>query len=579
MTAIKNVKDFDFVVVGGGTAGCVVAGRLAENPNVNILVIEAGVSNPIDNEAIMTPARAFELRGSKWDWGYKTGMIDRPDYTRIEKPNTRGKVLGGSSCLNYYTWIRGSAATFDDWAPYGGDEWNWEGCKEYLDKPATFHDDQGLLPKYLQHIGTGGPIHVSPAELVAEAAPFRDALKKAWVSKGEKLNDEIYDGEMHGLTTAVSSIYKGKRSSSWRYIEGKKNVTVIGQTHSKRLIIENGKVVGVEVLGPDGEDLTFRAKYEVIVSSGVYESPKLLMLSGIGPKKELESFGIKTLVDSPHVGQNLLDHPIMPHVFKLKDGYGLDQHLLRAGPEHDGAVSAYHWKNKGPLSSGLLELVGLPRIDERLKNCAEYNEYLAKNGGVDPFGPGGQPHFEIDFVPMFCDAFQWHIPTPPKGDYFTVIVDLLRPLSKNGTVTLNSADPLEQAKINLNFFSDDLDLIAMREGVRFVDDIIMNGEGMKDIIEGDYPWPMPRSSDEAMIKMILERSQTGFHPCGTTRMSPSIDQGVVDGKLQVFGVEGLRVIDASVIPVIPDCRIQNAVYMVGEKGSDMIKAAYPELYQ
>ncbi len=111
---------------------------------------------------------------------------------------------------------------------------------------------------------------------------------------------------------------------------------------------------------------------------------------------------------------------------------------------------------------------------------------------------------------MFCDAFQWHFPTPRDGDYFTVIVDLLRPLSQNGTVTLNSTDPLEQPNINLNFFSNDLDLIAMREGVRFVDDIIMNGEGMKDIIESDFPWPMPRSSDEGMIKTILERSQTGF---------------------------------------------------------------------
>ncbi|KAF6822649.1 glucose-methanol-choline oxidoreductase (SMG1) [Colletotrichum plurivorum] len=574
-----HTSDFDFIVVGGGTAGCVVAGRLAENPNVKVLVIEAGVSNPKDNEAIMTPARAFELRGSKWDWGYKTTMIDRPEYTRIEKPNTRGKVLGGSSCLNYYTWIRGSAATFNDWAPFGGDEWTWDSCREYFDKPATFHDDQNQFPKHLQHIGTSGPIQVAPAELVAEAAPFRDALKKAWVSQGEKLNDEIYDGEMHGLATAVSSIYKGVRSSSWRYLEGKPNVTVIGQTNSKRLIIENGMALGVEVIGPDGEDLTFRAKYEVIVSSGVYETPKLLLLSGIGPKKTLDSFGIDTVVNSPHVGQNLLDHPIMPHVFKLKDGYGLDQHLLRAGPEKDGAVSAYHWKHKGPLSSGLLELIGLPRIDDRLKNCEEYREYLEKNGGVDPFGPGGQPHFEIDFVPMFCDAFQWHIPTPPQGDYFTVIVDLLRPLSQNGTVTLNSTNPLEQPNININFFSNDLDLIAMREGVRFVDNIIMNGEGMKDIIESDYPWPMPRSSDEAMIKMILERSQTGFHPCGTARMSQNIEQGVVDSKLQVHGVENLRVIDASVIPVIPDCRIQNAVYMIGEKASDIIKAAYPELYQ
>ena len=111
---------------------------------------------------------------------------------------------------------------------------------------------------------------------------------------------------------------------------------------------------------------------------------------------------------------------------------------------------------------------------------------------------------------MFCDAFQWHFPTPREGNYFTVIVDLLRPLSQNGTVTLNSTDPLEQPNININFFSNDLDLIALREGVRFVDDIIMNGEGMKDIIDGDYPWPMPRTSDEAMIKAILERSQTGF---------------------------------------------------------------------
>jgi len=179
---------------------------------------------------------------------------------------------------------------------------------------------------------------------------------------------------------------------------------------------------------------------------------------------------------------------------------------------------------------------------------------------------------------MFSDAFQWHIPTPPKGDYLTVIVDLLRPLSKTGTVTLNSTDALEQPKVNINFFAEDLDLVAMREGVRFVDDIVMNGEGMKDIIEEDYPWPMPRTSDEAMNKMILERSQTGFHPCGTTRMGKDIKQGVVDGKLRVYGVEKLRVIDASVIPVIPDCRIQNSVYMIAEKAADMIKADYPDLY-
>ena len=179
---------------------------------------------------------------------------------------------------------------------------------------------------------------------------------------------------------------------------------------------------------------------------------------------------------------------------------------------------------------------------------------------------------------MFADAFQWHFPTPPEGDWFTVIVDLMRPLSKNGEVKLKSNDPLEQPYINLNFFSHDLDLIALREGVRFIDDMLMTGDGMKDIIGEDYPFPMPRNSDEAMIRTILERSQTGFHPCGTARLSKDIAQGVVDPQLKVHGIDGLRVIDASVFPVIPDCRIQNVVYMVAEKGADMIKATYPEVY-
>ncbi|KAF8199782.1 hypothetical protein K438DRAFT_1966149 [Mycena galopus ATCC 62051] len=570
--------EFDFIVVGGGTAGCAVAGRLAENPKVKVLVIEAGITNPGDVDAITTPARAFELRDSKYDWAYKTTMIDRPEYTRVEKPNTRGKALGGSSCLNYYTWIPGSAATFDEWAAYGGDEWTWEKCKSYLYKPATYHDDQKLFSSSLSYIGQGGPIPVSHSDLIAEVRPFREALQEAWVSKGHALTEDVHNGTMSGLWKSMNSIYDGKRSSSWLYLVGKTNVTVLGKTNSKKLIIENGHAVGVEVIREDGTEESYKAKHEVIVSSGVFESPKLLMLSGIGPTETLKAFGIQQIVDSPNLGQNLLDHPILPHVFRLKDGYGLDHHLLRAGLEKDAAVSAYRWKNAGPYTSGLLELVGLPRIDDRLRGIPEYEAAKAANGGKDPFGPAGQPHFEIDFVPMFCDAFQWHIPTPPKGDYFTIIVDLLRPLSKTGTVTLNSTNPLEQPKVNINFFAEELDIVAMREGIRWVDDILMTGDGMKDIIGEDYPWPMPRSSDEAMNKMILERSQTGFHPCGTARMGKDIKHGVVDGKLRVYGVQNLRVIDASVIPVIPDCRIQNSVYMIAEKAADMIKADYPELY-
>ncbi|KAJ7694258.1 hypothetical protein B0H14DRAFT_3530803 [Mycena olivaceomarginata] len=538
-------NEFDFIVVGGGTAGCVVAGRLAENPKVKVLVIEAGITNPGDVDAITTPARAFELRDSKYDWAYKTTMIDRPEYTRVEKPNTRGKVLGGSSCLNYYTWIPGSAATFDEWAAYGGDD------------PATYHDDQELFSPSLSYIGKDGPIPVSHSDLIPEIRPFRKALTEAWVSKGHPLTEDVHNGTMRGLWKSANSIYDGKRSSSWLYLVGKPNVTVLGKTNSKKLIIENGHAVGVVVIREDGTEESYKAKAEVIVSSGVFETPKLLLLSGIGPAATLKQFGIHQVVDSPHLGQNLLDHPILPHVFRLKDGYGLDTTSCAPAWRKTQRSRRTAGRTPGPTRAGSSSWSALPRIDDRLR---------------------GQPHFEIDFVPMFCDAFQWHIPTTAQWR-------LLRGLSswtcsarcpRTGTVTLNSTNPLEQPKVNINFFEEHLDIVAMREGVRWVDDIVMNGAGMKDIIGEDYPWPMPRSSDEAMNKMILERSQTD--PCGTARLGKDIEHGVVDGKLRVYGVHNLRVIDASVIPVIPDCRIQNSVYMIGEKGADIIKADHPELY-
>ncbi|KAJ5769566.1 oxidoreductase [Penicillium odoratum] len=563
---------FDFVVVGAKSSqeGQQEMWWLVDWPRIRKF------RDPEKIAEITTPARAFETRNGPQDWKYKSTLIDRPDYTRVEKPNTRGKVLGGSSSLNYYAWLRGSKTTFDDWSDYAPG-WNWNSLKDYFDKSVTYHDDAKIYT-HVRNIGLGGPLHVEHAELVPELRPFRDALLKAWRSKGLQVNDRIYDGTQNGITRCVNTIYKGIRSSSWSFLVGKPNVHVLPGSHCKRLIINADKVTGVEVRDPNGKDITVQASKEVIVACGVYESPKLLMLSGIGPENELSQFGIKAISSSPHVGLNLLDHPILPHVFRLKDGMGLDDHLLRAGPQKEGAITAYNRDHSGPLGSGLLELVGFPRIDDRLAGVKEYIQAKKENKGVDPFGPGGQPHFQIDFVPMFSDAFQWHFPVPPEGSWLTVIVDLLRPISKPGWVKLRSKDPLDDPYINLNYFNDHLDVIVLREGIRAVDDILMTGESFKEIIGEDYPWPMPRNSNEAMDKLILERSQTGFHPCGTCRLSKNIEQGVVDGALKVHGFKNLRVIDASVFPVIPDCRIQNAVYMVGEKGADLIKADHKDLY-
>ncbi|KAF9990985.1 hypothetical protein BGZ75_007168 [Mortierella antarctica] len=576
------VAHFDFIIVGGGTAGNTVAGRLAENPHVRVLIVEAGVGNPTEIEEITTPSKAMSLRGSKYDWAYKTTVVKRGDFERIEKPNTRGKVLGGSSSLNYNTWIPGCKETFDDWEEFGGKDWTWDPLLPYLRKSVTYHDDEKLYDPKLKCIGGGGPLPISHAELIPEMQGFREALTKAWVSKGEPLTEDIYNGKMNGLNHCVDTIYKGQRSGSYLFLENKPNITIVSEVHSKRLIINKATraCTGVVVIAPNGAELSFYATREVILSQGVFESPKLLMLSGVGPAHELTKHGIEVIVDSRHVGQNLIDHPAVPFVLRVKDGYGMDDILLRSGSLNDAATAQYSKDKSGAVGSGCLEMVGFPRIDKNLMKDPIYRAAKASNGGLDPLQPtGGRPHFELDFVCMFGSAFQWHYPQPREGQYMSVVVDLVRTVSEAGEVKLNSADPFEQPNINLNFFANEIDIIAMREGIRWTYDLLLNGEGFKDIVISEFPWEMPLDSDEEMRKVVLERCQTAFHPTGTARLSKSIDQGVVDPQLRVHGIKNLRLIDASVIPVIPDSRPQNSVYMVAEKGADMIKDHHKDLYK
>ncbi|KAJ5932785.1 hypothetical protein N7516_007274 [Penicillium verrucosum] len=579
--SVQDNARFDFIIVGGGTAGNVVAGRLAENPNAKILVVEAGVGNSKDNEEIRTPSNAMQLRNSQYDWAYKSTIVKREDYERIEKPNTRGKALGGSSSLNYFTWAPGSKGTFDMWEEYGGKEWTWDPLVPYLRKSATYHDDDKAYAPELKKIGENGPIPISHSELIPEMQTFRNLLTNAWKSTGQPISENIFDGQMVGLTYSVNSIYKGRRSGSFLCVD-KPNITILPQVHSKKLIIDKADKTckGVTVITSSDQELNLYATREVIVSQGVFESPKLLMLSGIGSSAELKKHGIPVVVDNPHVGQHLLDHPGVPFVLRVKDGFGMDDHILRKGtPRNNQAIQAYQTNHSGPLGSGFLEIVGFPRIDKYLENDPLYRQAKASNGNNDPFCPYGQPHFELDFICLFGSAFQWHYPTPSKGNYMTVMVDLVRPVSDPGEVILNSADPLQQPNINLNYFNNDLDIIALREGIRYTYDVLKNGPGIKDIIEDEYPWEMPLHDDELMKMAVLDRCQTSFHPCGTARLSKNIQQGVVDPNLKVHGIKNLRVIDASVIPVIPDCRIQNSVYMVGEKGADAIKRDHGDLYK
>ncbi|KAH6704142.1 hypothetical protein BKA61DRAFT_636021 [Leptodontidium sp. MPI-SDFR-AT-0119] len=480
---------------------------------------------------ISTPALAFHLPETEYDWGYETTMVDSHGYRRVEKHNTRGgKVLGGSSALNYFSWMRGSKGIYDEWA------------ESFFKKGVSFADERNILGVEPPDVGSDGPLKVSPTLNI----PLAAELKRAWASRGYPITNDIFDGTVNGMTHLVRSIYRAIRSLSTNFIQG--------------LLLGGQSVIEVEAHGMEGRQI-YLVEKEVIVSCGVFETPKLLMLSGIGPKDTLFSHGLNCSVDSPNVGKHLQDHPILPHVFQVKDGYSLD-HVIRPGPQHDQAALEYKKYQSGPMASGLLKMSAFTRIDERLRQCKEWRDE-AEHRGYDLLGPGGQPHFELDFIPAFATPFQPHIAPPLTGSYLTVVVDLLRPLSR-GKVTLRSASFEDPPHINLNFLEHPVDIIGLREGVRFIDEVLLRGDGMTDVITDEYPEQLPRHSDDLMHKKLLERVSTGYHPCGSCHMGRTIE-GVVDGCLKVFGVKCLRIVDASVMPVIPDVS-WNVVRPVWEAG-------------
>ncbi|PVH68524.1 GMC oxidoreductase [Cadophora sp. DSE1049] len=466
---------------------------------------------------ISTPALAFHLLETEYDWGYETTMVDSHGYRRVEKHNTRGKVLGGSSALNYFKY-------------WGGEDWTFEKCRSFFKKGVSFADERNILGVEPPDVGSDGPLKVSPTLNI----PLAAELKRAWTSRGYPITNDIFDGTVNGTTHLVRSIYRAIRSVSTNFIQ--------------ELLLEGQRVIEVETHGMEGRQI-YLVEKEVIISCGVFETPKLLMLS----------------VDSPNVGKHLQDHPILPHVFQVKDGYSLD-HVIRPGPQHDQAALEYKKYQSGPMASGLLKMSAFTRINERLRQCKEWRDE-AEHRGYDPLGPRGQPHFELDFIvglhtnfgcsshwqPAFATPFQPHIAPPLTGSYLTVVVDLLRPLSR-GKVTLRSANFEDPPHINLNFLEHPVDIIGLREGVRFINEVLLRGDGMTDVITDEYPEQLPRHSDDLMRKKLLERVSTSYHPCGSCHMGRTIE-GVVDGCLKVFGVKGLRVVDASVMPVIPDGRV------------------------
>lgn len=250
-------------------------------------------------------------------------------------------------------------------------------------------------------LGTRGPLSIAPSISI----PLADPLRAAWESRGYPWTEDIFSGDVDGMTHVVVAKHGGVRTNASFYVQGMSNITIKSETRSRRILFKDDTAIGVEVEGPQGKE-TYTARNEVIVSQGAFGSPQLLLLSGIGNRQALQKLGIDCQVDSFHVGQNLIDHPVFPHVLKVKEGNSIDN-FLRPGKDHDEALAQHKESRTGPLCSGLLEIAAFPHIEDRLKVCPEWREERSRQG-LDPLSPTGQPHFEIDFIVSICAGLASH---------------------------------------------------------------------------------------------------------------------------------------------------------------------------
>lgn len=513
---------YDYVIVGAGSAGCVLAAPLSEDPAVKVCLIEAG---PADNdENIRVPTLGWKLFRTHMDWDYSSNGEPYCDYRRVYVP--RGRVLGGSSALNGMIYTRGTRADYDDWQQPG---WSYEELLPYFKKSED--NERGAS----EYHGVGGPLAVSDDR---SGNPTAAAFVTAAVEAGFKVNDDFNGPAQEGFGQFQVTQRDGERcSAATAFLHpamSRPNLTVQTDVHVCRVSITNGRATGV-VGYRSGEMLEIRAEREVILAAGAYNSPQLLMLSGVGPADLLRSHGLPVVVDQPQVGQNLQDHP---HAW-LGFTHSQPVSLLIAGePEH---IRRYQQERSGPCSSNGPETGGYVRISDAL--------------------PGPDLQF-VCFPAMLIDAGL----TSPTDHAISFGACVLKPRSR-GYVTLRSSAPTAKPRIVFNYYVEQADLESAMTGLRLGLEIARQNS-LQPYTEKAFVAPASESVSD--LRAHLRRhTQTLHHPSGTCAMG-----SVVDADLRVFGVEGLRVVDASVMPAVVRANINAPVIAIAEKASDLIRARY-----
>jgi choline dehydrogenase len=506
-------RSYDYVIVGAGSAGCVVARRLVDGTDATVLLLEAGGSDE-GVKSISNPPQWVENIGSPYDWAYR--YEPSPHVAHRSIPLPLGKVLGGSGSINAMVWARGHRADYDGWAQAGNAGWDFNSVLPLFKKSEDWEDGAS------EFRGAGGPIRVERARnLHPVAAAFIDAAK----SYGMPYLDDINIPEPEGVGPMNLNVHDGVRCSPSRaYLRplmGNQNLTVLTEAQAVKLTLTGTRCSGLDFL-LDGQLHSVGAAREVILCAGAIHTPRLLLLSGVGPQADLEQLGIDTVVDLPGVGRNLQDH-IWPTglCFEAK-------HPLPA-PNHNLGGSAFFWKSRSALSRP--DLMVLPVQ-----------------------------------VPWVADEIRAQYPIPPNA--FVIFPALVRVQSR-GYLRMKTADYDGPLEIQPNFLAEQADVEALVAGVEVGLDIASQ-PAFRDLIKR-WVAPTKRMSRDETVAFLRRACSSYFHPVGTCAMG-SGREAVVDAELRVRGVEDLRAADASVMPTIPSANTQAPAVMIGEFASRLLVA-------
>jgi choline dehydrogenase len=534
------MASYDYIIVGAGSAGCALANRLSDDPVVSVLLLEAG---PSDNKMILKMPLAFVPASQRreFNWEYQSEPDPTLNNRRLRVP--RGKVLGGSSSINGMMYARGHARDFDHWRQLGNEGWAYADILPYYRRMESDWRGEGL------YHGGSGPLATVPS---TSAHPIYGAFLATAVAAGFPRSDDLNGAQPEGFGPMDFNQNKGHRASSAAAyltpVRGRRNLTVETNAMTRRVIIDRGRATGVEYRR-DGKSQVAHAAREVILSGGTYNSPQLLMLSGIGPADELKSHGIKPVLDLPGVGRNLQEHPSMwiRQLCSVPTGYDARFRFDRLARE----MVRWHVNGGGVMSSVPLLCVGFIRTRPELER------------------PDMQCYVN-------CVGFDTRIWFPgvrkPNGDKIDWINSLLHPESR-GYMTLRSADPLAPPRIQFNLFSQRADLVTMREAVKIARDL-MSRPPFADFLGPEVVPGAKAKTDAEIEEAIRNFCGTTQHPVGTCAMGAGVE-AVVDAQLRVRGIAGLRVVDASIMPAIPGGNTNAPTIMIAEKASDMILGKPP----